>query len=79
MALVNIPVPVPSVVLVDKATVGFAVVLQQTPRAVTVAPPSATTLPPLAAVVMVIDVGKVVVTVGKAVDVLVLVKVIWLP
>ena len=56
MALVNIPIPVPSVVLVDKAMVGFTVVLQQMPRAVTLAPPSAVTLPPLAAVVVVIAV-----------------------
>ena len=79
MALVNIPVPVPSVVLVDKATVGLAVVLQQTPRAVTAAPPSATTLPPPDAVVMVIDDKEAVVTVGSAVDVLVVVKLISLP
>ena len=79
MALANIPVPVPSVVLVDKAMVGLAVVLQQTPRAVTAAPPSATTLPPLAAVVMVIADAAVVVTVGNAVDVLVVVKLISLP
>lgn len=53
--LVKVPVPVPSVVLVVKAMVGFAVVLQQAPRAVTVAPPSATTSPPPSAVVLVID------------------------
>jgi hypothetical protein len=79
IALVNIPVPVPSVVLVDKAMVGFAVVLQQTPRAVTVAPPSATTLPPPDAVVIVTDDSDAVVTVGNAVDVLVVVKLISLP
>ena len=79
MALVNIPVPLPSIVLVDKAMVGFAPVPQQTPRAVTVAPPSLVTLPPLAAVVMVMAVVVAVVTVGKAVDVLVVVKVISLP
>ena len=79
MALVNIPVPVPSVVLVDKAIVGFAVKLQQTPRAVTGAPPSVVMLPPLVAVVMVMaDVDAVVIVAG-AVDVLVLVKVISLP
>ena len=71
--------PVPLIVLVDKAMVGFAVVLQHTPRAVTVVPPSLVTLPPLSAVVMVIAVAAVVVTVGNAVDVLVVVKVIWLP
>ena len=79
MALVNIPVPVPSIVLVDKAMVGFAVVAQQTPRAVTVAPPLLVTLPPLVAVVMVMAVVVAVVIVGNAVDVLVVVKVISLP
>ena len=75
----NIPVPVPSVVLVDKAIVGFAVVLQQTPQAVTGAPPSATTLPPPDAVVIVIDDKDTVATVGNVVDVLVVVKLISLP
>ena len=56
--------PVPSVVLVGKAMVGFAVVLQQTPRAVTAAPPSALMVPPLVAVVFVIAVTAVVVIVG---------------
>ena len=78
MALVNIPVPVPLVVLVDKAMVGFTVVLQQTPRTDTGAPPSATTLPPLVAVVMVTNDKDAVVTVGNAVDVLVVVKLISL-
>jgi len=66
MLLVNIPIPVPSVVLVDKAMVGFAVVLQQTPRTVTAAPPSALIVPPLVAVVDVIAVTAVVVMVGMA-------------
>ena len=79
MALVNIPVPVPSVVLVVKAMVGFAPVLQQTPRAVMTAPPLAVTLPPLVAVVMVIAVATVVVTVGNAVVDVVVVKLISLP
>ena len=79
MDLVNIPVPVPSVVLVDKAIVGLAVKLQQTPRAVTAAPPSVVMLPPLLAVVMVMAVVEAVVIVANAVDVLVLVKLIWLP
>ena len=65
MALVNVPMPVPFIVLVDKATVGFAVVLQQTPRAVTAAPPSLLILPPLAAVVDVMEVTAVVVMAGK--------------
>ena len=79
MALINIPIPVPLVVLVGKAVVGFAVMLQQTPRAVTVAPPSAVTLPPPAAVTMVIAVIGVVVTVGNAVVDVVVVKLISLP
>lgn len=79
MALVKIPVPVPSVVLVDKAMVGLAAVLQQTPRAVTAALPSAVTLPPPAAVAMVIAVIAVVVTVGSAVVDVVVVKLISLP
>ncbi len=67
MALVNVPMPVPSVVLVDKAMVGFAVVLQQTPRAVTGAPPSVLITPPLVAVVFVMAVIVVVVMVGMVV------------
>ena len=53
IALVNVPIPVPSVVLL-LVIVGLVVVLQQTPRAVTEAPPSAPTVPPLVAVVAVI-------------------------
>ena len=48
--LIKDPVPVPSVVL-KFAIVGFAAVFQQTPRAVTAAPPSVVILPPLVAVV----------------------------
>lgn len=48
--------------------VGFVVVLQQTPRAITVAPPSEVILPPVAAVVLVIDVTAVVVIVGIRAD-----------
>jgi len=62
MALVNVPIPVPSVVLVDNAMVGFAVVLQQTPRTVTGAPPSELITPPLLAVVLVMaDIAVVVI------------------
>ena len=46
----KVPVPVPFEVFVPRATVGFAPVLQQTPRAVTGAPPSDVTFPPLVAV-----------------------------
>jgi len=62
--LVNAPVPVPSVVLVLNEIVGFADVLQHTPRAVTDAPPSLVILPPLVAVVLVIEDAAVVVRVG---------------
>ena len=61
--LVNVPVPVPSVVLLSEV-VGLAVVLQQTPLAVTVAQPSKVTSPPEEAVVDVIEEMLVVVTVG---------------
>ena len=64
IALVNVPIPVPSVVLVDKAIVGFAVVLQQTPRTVTTAPPSLLMLPPQLAVVLVTAVNAVVIITG---------------
>ena len=43
--------PVPSLVLVAKATVGSVVVPQQTPLAVTALEPIAVTFPPLVAVV----------------------------
>ena len=45
-ALVNVPVPVPSMVFVLKAVVGFALVPQQTPRAVTSLAFWAVILPP---------------------------------
>ena len=62
--LVKLPVPEPSVVLVLNEIVGFADVLQHTPRAVTEAPPSLVIVPPLVAVVLVIDDAAVVVRVG---------------
>jgi len=61
--LENAPIPEPSVVLV-LAVVGLEVVFQQTPRAVTAAPPSDEMLPPLVAVVLVIEDAAVVVRVG---------------
>ncbi len=61
--LVNVPVPVPSVVW-GSVIVGFAEILQQTPRAVTAAPPASVTFPPLDAVVEVILETALVVTVG---------------
>jgi len=63
--LTNTPVPLPSVVLLS-AIVGLGVVLQQTPLAVTVAPPSDVIFPPLVAVVWVIFVMAVVVMVGRS-------------
>ena len=49
MLLLNVPVPVPSLVFEVSAMVGFGEVLQTTPRAVTAEPPSALTFPPLVA------------------------------
>ena len=62
--LANVPIPVPSVVWLSVIS-GLADVFQQTPLAVTVAPPSELILPPLIAVVVVIDVTAPVVIVGK--------------
>ena len=63
MLLVKDPVPVPSLVWLPVIT-GEVAMLQQTPLAVTVAPPSDVTLPPLVAAVEVIFVTAAVVTVG---------------
>ena len=63
MALVKEPVPVASVVLL-LAVVGLEVVLQQTPRAVTAAPPSYVTFPPDEAVALVIEEMTLVVSCG---------------
>jgi hypothetical protein len=63
MELVNEPVPVPSLVQVPPTT-GLADVLQQTPLAVTDAPPSDVILPPLEAADCVIPVIADVVIVG---------------
>jgi hypothetical protein len=73
---VNIADPGPLVVLVF-ATVGLAVVAQQTPFSVILPPPSELILPPEAAVVAVIAVIPVVVTVGITTGFVV--KVISLP
>ena len=54
-----------SVVLVVNTTVGFAEVLQQTPLAVTVDPPSLVTFPPLLPDVIVTAVTSIVVRVGR--------------
>jgi hypothetical protein len=59
----KLPEPVPSVVT-EPDMVGFAVVAQQTPRAVTAPPPLAVIFPPETAVVKVIEVTAVVVRVA---------------
>ena len=66
MPLLNVPVPVPSVVF-EFDVVGFADMLQQTPRDVTAAPPSDVIFPPLAAVDAVILVTVVVAEIAGAV------------
>jgi hypothetical protein len=64
MALVNCPVPPPSVVIDDDIS-GYGEVLQQTPQAVTGKSPAEVTFPPPTAVVAVIPVIVEVVTVGS--------------
>jgi hypothetical protein len=64
MELVNVPIPVPSLVQVPP-TAGLVDVLQQTPLAVTSAPPSDVMLPPPVADVLVILEMAVVTTVGR--------------
>ena len=65
--VVKEPVPVPSEVLL-LAIVGLPEVFQQTPLAVTVAPPSFVTEPPPEAEVWVIPVTVLVVTVGRTIS-----------
>lgn len=65
MLLVNAPVPDPSVV-VELAVVGFMVVDQHIPFAVTAEVPPYVTFPPELAVVVPIPEMTVVVTVGRA-------------
>ena len=62
--LVKLMMPVPSDVLVLNATVGAALVLQQTPRAVTGAPPSVVIEPPEVAEVNPIEVTTFVISTG---------------
>ena len=62
---VNDPVPPPSVVFDENATVGSVLVLHTTPLTVTTPPPSEVTLPPEMAELAVIELIAVVVTVGK--------------
>ncbi len=63
--LVKIPVPVPSPVQAALSVSGSPAVFQQTPLAVTNAPPSSVTWPPRDAVVMAMLSALLVVTVGK--------------
>ena len=63
--LVKLPMPLPSLVWLP-LTVGLWLVLQQTPRAVTVVLPSLVTLPPHIADVVVILLTTAVVTVGNS-------------
>ena len=67
MPLVKIVIPVPSLVFVVNAIVGFGLVLQQTPFPVIVAPPELEMFPPELAVELVIDEIVVVVIIGIAV------------
>ena len=62
----KVPVPVPSVVLVLKDTVGPVLVDQTIPLAVTDAPPSAVMLPPLLAPTSVMELAAVVVNADNA-------------
>jgi len=72
MLLVKLSEPVPSLVIEStEAVVGLAIVLQQTPLAFMLAPPSEVIAPPLTAVVIVIPVTAEVVTVGLCIDVVV--------
>lgn len=64
IVLLKVPVPVPLVVLLADM-VGFIAVDQQTPLAVTLAPPSEVIFPPDKAVEDVIFVGEVVLTVAR--------------
>jgi hypothetical protein len=75
MELVKTPVPVPSVVLLS-AVVGFWLMLQHTPRAVTDVPPSKVILPPVLAEVEVTADTLMVVKTGATDSVL---KETWLP
>ncbi len=66
MLLVKVPSPDPSVVLVVKAIVGLAEVLQHTPLAVIeVSDPEEVTVPPLEAEFVIMEDTVVVVTAGR--------------
>ena len=68
----KVPVPLPSMVIVDKATVGPVDVLQTTPLEITVAA-ALLTVPPALAELPVMEEGVVVVTDARVV------KLTWLP
>ena len=66
--LVNVPIPVPSMVLVLRSIVGFGLVLQQIPLEFMVPPPSEEIKPPLEAKVAATElIGLVVITGNPAV------------
>jgi hypothetical protein len=73
MLLVKLPIPVPSVVL-ELLIIGFAVVAQHTPFAVTGPPPSADIFPPEIAVVKPVEETAVVETVGTIIELVVKVR-----
>ena len=68
----KVPIPFPFVVFVVKLTVGFGLVDQTTPLAVTFDPPSEEIFPPLTAVLEVMELIGVVVRVGTIAAVVVL-------
>ena len=76
MLLVNEPAPVPSLVLVDKAIVGFWLVLQQTPLAVIAAPPLREAELEVTFAVISVTVTEPVVTAGGGIVVVVVVEVV---
>ena len=69
MVLVNAPMPVPSWLCRYRQWLGLADVDQQTPLAVTEAPPSEVTFPPLDAPVEVTEDAAVVLAVGTVIEV----------
>ena len=79
MLLLNVPVPLPSVVLVLRSMSGPGEIDQTIPLAVTAVPPSADTFPPLLAEVELMLLILVVLTVGRVATAPVVVKEVWLP
>jgi hypothetical protein len=71
---VNVPVPVPSVVFVVRAVVGFVAVPHTIPLAVTADPPSDDMFPPLVAVVDAMELAAVVAKVGATASVVKLIS-----